>query len=193
MQRPFSLFCLACLSISFVGCTFLLTSYAPWIWFFFCSFHVVAFYPKFLSWHVTEYHFWLSGDHCEKCLVGYYGDATQATPQACRPCSCYGGHDSCNLTADGSFICNCAPGYEGRRCEMCSDGYFGTPTVRMNFLNLLCHLKFSCDSQIHVSWLSIAKKSSEKNCSTREVLIRLVLSGFWESPLHLCLLFQSVA
>lgn len=71
-----------------------------------------------------------TGDHCEKCTSGFYGDASLGTPQACRLCSCYGGHDTCDVTENGaSFVCNCASGYEGRQCEMCSNRYFGTPKL----------------------------------------------------------------
>ena len=60
-------------------------------------------------------------------MAGYYGNASLGTPGACQQCSCYGGHKTCNLAENESFVCNCAPGFEGRQCEDCSDGYFGTP------------------------------------------------------------------
>ncbi|CAB4020635.1 Hypothetical predicted protein [Paramuricea clavata] len=70
-----------------------------------------------------------TGDHCERCITGYYGNATLGSPHACQACSCYGGHNSCDLSIDGSsFICNCRDGYDGDRCQSCVDGYFGIPT-----------------------------------------------------------------
>lgn len=73
--------------------------------------------------------FSLLGDHCERCITGYYGNATLGSPHACQTCSCYGGHNSCDLSIDGSsFVCNCRDGYDGDRCQSCVDGYFGIPT-----------------------------------------------------------------
>ena len=35
---------------------------------------------------------------------------------------------TCFLDSDGDVTCNACPeGYEGRRCERCSDGYVGDP------------------------------------------------------------------
>lgn len=81
----------------------------------------------------------LSGDHCEKCSDGWYGNATNATPEDCSPCPCPGGPfavnqfaRTCVLSSDGLPTCvNCSVGHEGRYCERCMDGYFGRPRVSL--------------------------------------------------------------
>ncbi|XP_031463805.1 basement membrane-specific heparan sulfate proteoglycan core protein isoform X5 [Phasianus colchicus] len=74
------------------------------------------------------------GPQCEKCKPGFFGDATQGTATACRPCPCPYTEptrrfsESCFLDTDGQATCDaCAPGYAGRRCERCAPGYEGNP------------------------------------------------------------------
>ncbi|XP_040507372.1 basement membrane-specific heparan sulfate proteoglycan core protein isoform X10 [Gallus gallus] len=74
------------------------------------------------------------GPQCEKCKPGFFGDATQGTATACRPCPCPYTEtvrrfsESCFLDTDGQATCDaCAPGYAGRRCERCAPGYEGDP------------------------------------------------------------------
>ena len=69
-----------------------------------------------------------TGGHCERCATGYYGNATLGSAYPCKLCSCFGGHTSCELVSDGSFLCNCGDGYEGDRCEACALGFYGVPT-----------------------------------------------------------------
>ena len=77
------------------------------------------------------------GDHCEKCSDGWYGNATDGTPEVCSPCPCPAGPNAvnqfsktCVLSNDGLPTCdNCSAGHEGRYCERCMDGYFGRPRV----------------------------------------------------------------
>ena len=79
----------------------------------------------------------LSGEDCEKCLDGWYGNATNATLTDCSPCPCPSGPfavnqfaKTCVLSSDGLPTCvNCTVGHEGRYCERCMDGYFGRPKV----------------------------------------------------------------
>ncbi|RUS89303.1 hypothetical protein EGW08_002910, partial [Elysia chlorotica] len=82
------------------------------------------------------------GDHCEICLDGYYGDATRGTDNDCLPCGCPGsivGGDVnvfaqlCSANTAGDPVCiNCTEGHGGDRCEICLDGYFGTPENATN-------------------------------------------------------------
>lgn len=73
------------------------------------------------------------GDRCERCIPGYYGDPT--TSIECFPCQCpllsSSFSPTCYLNmTDGQPICdNCAEGYTGRLCEVCMNGYFGSPLV----------------------------------------------------------------
>ncbi|XP_039223672.1 basement membrane-specific heparan sulfate proteoglycan core protein isoform X11 [Crotalus tigris] len=74
------------------------------------------------------------GPRCDKCKVGFFGDATQASPTACRPCPCPYTEvprrfsNSCFLDTDRQATCDaCLPGYTGRRCERCAPGYEGNP------------------------------------------------------------------
>ncbi|XP_043079405.1 laminin subunit alpha-3 isoform X2 [Puntigrus tetrazona] len=72
-----------------------------------------------------------AGDHCERCLEGYYGSAVMRTCHMC-PCPLA---DSSNSFAVGclrvgdEFECLCKPGYAGVRCERCALGYYGNPLV----------------------------------------------------------------
>ncbi|ESO06966.1 hypothetical protein HELRODRAFT_76869, partial [Helobdella robusta] len=81
-----------------------------------------------------------TGDHCELCSPGYYGDATLGQPDSCKPCMCPGNvndmnasalvHSSlrtCNTTSATTYVCNCDPSYIGDKCDKCADGYYGTP------------------------------------------------------------------
>ncbi|XP_035684796.1 laminin subunit gamma-1-like isoform X3 [Branchiostoma floridae] len=67
------------------------------------------------------------GIYCERCLKGYYGDATQGTPNDCQPCPCPN-QAPCDLAPNGEVVCtSCTEGYIGDRCERCMDGYYGDP------------------------------------------------------------------
>ncbi|XP_066493850.1 basement membrane-specific heparan sulfate proteoglycan core protein isoform X4 [Tiliqua scincoides] len=74
------------------------------------------------------------GPQCNKCKLGYFGDATKGTPSACQPCPCPYTEasrrfsTSCFLDTDGQATCDdCAAGHTGRRCERCAPGYEGNP------------------------------------------------------------------
>uniref|UniRef100_UPI00358F1135 laminin subunit alpha-1-like n=1 Tax=Myxine glutinosa TaxID=7769 RepID=UPI00358F1135 len=77
-----------------------------------------------------------TGNHCERCERGYYGDATKGAPNDCRPCPC--SHTSsfspsplaCHMDQHGHPVCDeCPPGYAGKHCKRCADGYFRFPTM----------------------------------------------------------------
>ncbi|XP_021372607.1 basement membrane-specific heparan sulfate proteoglycan core protein-like isoform X2 [Mizuhopecten yessoensis] len=78
--------------------------------------------------HFTE------GQQCQRCVQGYFGDATQGLADSCRPCPCPLTEVSnqfsptCRLDTDGLPTCTACPeGYEGRNCERCANGYIGNP------------------------------------------------------------------
>ncbi|TRZ02967.1 hypothetical protein DNTS_026215, partial [Danionella cerebrum] len=75
-----------------------------------------------------------SGPHCDQCLPGFYGDATEGLPSDCQRCSCpltlETNNPTCQLQAPGEFICDqCEQGYSGDKCQRCAEGYFGSPWV----------------------------------------------------------------
>ena len=73
------------------------------------------------------------GANCERCRSGYYGDPTRNI--SCMQCACPLIDNSFSPTCfldeqDDMQTCdNCAPGYAGRNCELCMEGYFGSPLV----------------------------------------------------------------
>ncbi|XP_053142140.1 laminin subunit alpha-2 isoform X3 [Hemicordylus capensis] len=76
-----------------------------------------------------------SGDHCEKCALGFYG-IVRGTPNDCRPCACplavssNNFSPSCVMEGVRDYRCTaCPPGYEGQYCERCSSGYTGNPRI----------------------------------------------------------------
>ncbi|XP_060073482.1 basement membrane-specific heparan sulfate proteoglycan core protein-like [Ylistrum balloti] len=78
--------------------------------------------------HFTE------GPQCERCIQGYYGDATQGLADSCSPCPCpltaasNQFSPTCRLDPDGLPTCTaCLEGHEGRNCERCARGYIGNP------------------------------------------------------------------
>ncbi|BES88583.1 laminin subunit [Nesidiocoris tenuis] len=74
-----------------------------------------------------------TGSVCDKCAEGYYGDATNGSPNDCRQCACPFIESSNNFSptcvADHlGYVCTACPeGYTGRHCEQCAPGYFGSP------------------------------------------------------------------
>jgi len=78
-----------------------------------------------------------SGDFCERCEDGYYGDPRIGVRIPCKACMCPGGPNTTVQHADTcSFdprtqevFCNCKLGYTGKNCERCIDNYYGDPTV----------------------------------------------------------------
>ncbi|XP_017274656.1 basement membrane-specific heparan sulfate proteoglycan core protein isoform X4 [Kryptolebias marmoratus] len=75
-----------------------------------------------------------TGDRCELCLSGFYGDPVRGQP--CQPCPCPGVNPNnqfssvCHLSFDGEPVCDrCPTGFTGRRCERCASGYTGNPLL----------------------------------------------------------------
>ncbi|KAL7373886.1 hypothetical protein ABVT39_016658 [Epinephelus coioides] len=77
-----------------------------------------------------------TGPHCDQCLPGFYGDATEGTADDCRLCPCPLTEPSnsfsptCALDASGQVSCDqCEDGYTGTNCERCASGFYGNPQV----------------------------------------------------------------
>ncbi|CAF3482923.1 unnamed protein product [Rotaria sordida] len=90
-----------------------------------------------------------TGDNCERCLPGYYGQAHQGTPDDCQKCPCPTGVSCTQLQLpQGHVVClNCPAGYTGDRCEYCDDGYFGDPEGLITGVRRPCEL-CSCSGNI---------------------------------------------
>ncbi|XP_065744712.1 laminin subunit alpha-4 [Phocoena phocoena] len=74
-----------------------------------------------------------TGEHCEKCLDGYIGDAIRGAPRVCQPCACPLPHvanfaESC-YRKNGAVRCICKENYAGPNCERCAPGYYGNPLL----------------------------------------------------------------
>eukprot|EP01134_Creolimax_fragrantissima_P006997 CFRG6997T1 len=66
----------------------------------------------------------VTGDACDTCKSGYFGDALSGS---CTECLCNNQTNVCNATTG---VCiDCPPGVEGDHCETCSDQYTGDPTA----------------------------------------------------------------
>ncbi|XP_055508928.1 laminin subunit beta-4 [Leucoraja erinacea] len=73
-----------------------------------------------------------SGNNCERCADGFYGNPTLNEP--CQPCMCpdipnsglYFAHSCYEDTQNKEQICNCLEGYTGLHCERCSPGFYGS-------------------------------------------------------------------
>jgi len=82
-----------------------------------------------------------------ECPPGYYGDP--ATGMECQVCPCPLTTPSnqfareCYLDVDRQVTCRCPPGYTGRRCGECAQGYTGDPTV----LGSSCQMGPACNPQ----------------------------------------------
>uniref|UniRef100_A0A8W7PG72 Uncharacterized protein n=1 Tax=Anopheles coluzzii TaxID=1518534 RepID=A0A8W7PG72_ANOCL len=88
------------------------------------------------------------GTNCERCLPGFYGNATLGRPDDCKRCACPLESPSNNFSPNcqsrggssdpSEYVCTqCPEGYtgdhcefgntEGWRCERCKTGYWGVP------------------------------------------------------------------
>ncbi|XP_062990215.1 laminin subunit beta-4 [Elgaria multicarinata webbii] len=73
-----------------------------------------------------------SGDRCDECLGGFYGNPKVAVGQ-CLPCSCNNNidaadPDSCNK--DTGECLKCLYNTHGPNCQFCKPGYFGSALLR---------------------------------------------------------------
>uniref|UniRef100_A0A7E4VA92 Laminin EGF-like domain-containing protein n=1 Tax=Panagrellus redivivus TaxID=6233 RepID=A0A7E4VA92_PANRE len=86
-----------------------------------------------------------TGPRCEQCLPGHYGNPLLGGELgACKQCACPSvdnNHSSqcalSQLVLEGAaaadqdeYVCTaCETGYDGNKCEICADGYFGEPAA----------------------------------------------------------------
>ncbi|XP_062418892.1 laminin subunit beta-4 isoform X2 [Pungitius pungitius] len=72
-----------------------------------------------------------TGDMCERCVEGYYGNPVSGQP--CQPCLCPEVPNSKQFFATSckqdpqslTLICKCREGHTGPRCDRCSPGFYG--------------------------------------------------------------------
>lgn len=60
------------------------------------------------------------GDRCEMCKLGYYGNATNGTPNDCQKCPCYEPrvkNNTCSLVNNKPVCSFCNEGYTGELCD----------------------------------------------------------------------------
>uniref|UniRef100_A0AC35U8Y0 CUB domain-containing protein n=1 Tax=Rhabditophanes sp. KR3021 TaxID=114890 RepID=A0AC35U8Y0_9BILA len=77
-----------------------------------------------------------TGDHCEKCSPGFFGDARNGG--SCQRCECNGQAEKCNHKT-GSCFCT-TKGVTGDRCDRCEPKYYGDPKN-----NKLCYYDLAVD------------------------------------------------
>ncbi|NXJ78013.1 LAMC3 protein, partial [Trogon melanurus] len=92
-----------------------------------------------------------TGEHCERCLPGFYGNALAADPaEKCAPCECNPdgsapGQEGCDPSTGQ---CRCLPHVTGRACGLCQPGYYGLqPAVGCK--SCKCHPTGSRESGCH--------------------------------------------
>ncbi|KAJ8974238.1 hypothetical protein NQ317_016734 [Molorchus minor] len=74
-----------------------------------------------------------TGENCELCARGFYGNALGGTPEDCQPCGCPNDGACIQVDEDAIVCTECPVEYTGPRCEICADGYFGDPNGRFGF------------------------------------------------------------
>ncbi|KAK1329286.1 LOW QUALITY PROTEIN: hypothetical protein QTO34_011467 [Cnephaeus nilssonii] len=68
---------------------------------------------------------------CADCPLGFYNDPHD--PRSCKPCPCRNGFSCSVMPETEEVVCNnCPLGVTGARCELCAEGYLGTPLGNCN-------------------------------------------------------------
>jgi len=93
------------------------------------------------------------GEHCDRCLPGFFGDALALVKGDCQQCQCYSRGtlelDSRTLKCDqNTGQCDCKAYVTGRNCDRCEDGFFdldsGNGCQQCN-CDLIGSLNSTCD------------------------------------------------
>ncbi|XP_068533568.1 laminin subunit alpha-2 isoform X1 [Anas acuta] len=66
-----------------------------------------------------------TGQYCERCADGYFGDALDA--RNCQPCQCHINGSISEICDSKTGQCECKANVIGRRCDMCKPSYFWAP------------------------------------------------------------------
>ncbi|XP_035754132.1 laminin subunit gamma-3 [Egretta garzetta] len=92
-----------------------------------------------------------TGEHCERCRTGFYGDALAPNPAGkCAPCDCNPDGSTPGLEGcdPSTGQCHCLPHVTGRACGLCQPGYYGLqPAVGCKSCE--CHSTGSRESGCH--------------------------------------------
>ncbi|XP_062043247.1 laminin subunit alpha-2 [Lepus europaeus] len=69
-----------------------------------------------------------TGQYCERCADGYFGDAVDA--KNCQPCRCNVNGSFSDVCHARTGQCECRPNVQGRRCDECKRETFGLQSGR---------------------------------------------------------------
>lgn len=69
-----------------------------------------------------------TGQYCERCADGYFGDAVDA--KNCQPCRCNVNGSFSDVCHAQTGQCECRPNVQGRRCDECKRETFGLQSGR---------------------------------------------------------------
>uniref|UniRef100_A0A8C0EE34 Basement membrane-specific heparan sulfate proteoglycan core protein n=1 Tax=Bubo bubo TaxID=30461 RepID=A0A8C0EE34_BUBBB len=69
-----------------------------------------------------------TGQYCERCAEGYYGDALDA--RNCQPCHCHINGSFSEICDSRTGQCECKANVIGRRCDTCKPETFGLQSSR---------------------------------------------------------------
>ncbi|KAM6047471.1 laminin subunit gamma-3 isoform 1-T1 [Theristicus caerulescens] len=92
-----------------------------------------------------------TGEHCERCRPGFYGDALAPNPTGkCAPCDCNpdGSIPELEGCDPSTGQCHCLPHVMGRACGLCQPGYYGLQPV-VGCKSCECHSTGSRESGCH--------------------------------------------
>ncbi|CAF1263772.1 unnamed protein product, partial [Didymodactylos carnosus] len=127
-----------------------------------------------------------TGDNCERCLPGFYGNPYQGTPEDCQRCPCPNGVSCTQLNQQQVVCLNCPAGYTGDRCEFCDDGYFGDPEGLKTGVRRPCEL-CSCNGNVDPNTIGNCNTTTGHclrcNQNTFGVYCEKCLPGYWGDAL----------